>query len=110
MKHLLVLLSVLFAAVVVAGPASADPTPTETAPADDVDFLHQLSDAGVTFQDGKQAVSVAKNVCQLAGDKTPEEDIEKNLQSGNPSLAGTGANRFMMIAASEYCPKQLDEN
>lgn len=109
MTRLLMLLGVL-ATLVVAAPAYADPTTTETAPNNDADFLQQLTDAGLTFHDGQQAIAAAKNVCQLADEKTPEGDIEKNLQSGNPSLAGTGAERFMILAASEYCPRHLDES
>jgi hypothetical protein len=108
MKSLLVLLGILTAAIV-AGPASADPTPTptETAPNDDADFLSELRDAGITFQDGNQAVVAGKNVCQWADAKTPYDDIVKEIQSGNPSLADGSARNFMILAANEYCPKYL---
>jgi hypothetical protein len=106
MKRLLMLISVL-TAIVAAAPASADPTPTETAPNDDADFLQQLHDAGIAFQDGTQAVLMAKSVCQLADAKTSNDDIEKEIQSSNPPLAGGGARNFMILAANEYCPKYL---
>ena len=103
MKRLLMLLS-MSAMVIVAAPAYAD----DSAPNNDDDFLKQIKDAGLTYQDGPKTVEVAKNLCTLAngGTMSPNE-IQKNLVSLNPSLAGDGAAKFMMIAAAEYCPKQL---
>jgi hypothetical protein len=109
MKRLLMLLGVLI--TIAAAPASADPTPTDTAPTnDDADFLQQLRDAGIAFQDGNQAVVVAKGVCQLADAKTSNDDIVKEIQSGNPSMVGGEARNFMILAANEYCPKYLYEH
>jgi hypothetical protein len=101
MKRLLMLLSVP-AMVAVAAPAHADPPPNN-----DADFLRQLTAAGLSYQDPTQAVAVAKNVCQLVDKGTADTDIEKNLQLRNPSFAGNGAAKFIMLAAGEYCPKYL---
>lgn len=90
------------AMVVMAAPAYADPPPNN-----DADFLKQLTAAGLTYQDGPQAVAVAKDVCQLVDKGTPDTDIQKNLQLRNPSFTGNGAAKFMMLAAGEYCPKYL---
>jgi hypothetical protein len=88
--------------IIVAVPASADP------PSDkDADFLKEVNAIGLTYKDPSQAVTVAKSVCDLLDKSTPETDIEKNLQSGNPSLAGSGAKKFMLVAADGYCPKYL---
>ncbi len=101
MKRLLMLLSV--PTIIMAAPAYADPGPSN-----DADFLRQIKDAGLSYKDdGKDAVTVAKSLCDLADKGTPTADIEKNLQSGNPSLAGNGAAKFMTLAAAEYCPKHL---
>ncbi|MFZ1162302.1 DUF732 domain-containing protein [Mycobacterium sp.] len=101
MKRLLMLLSVATMALM-AAPAYADPPSNN-----DADFLTQLTAAGLTYQDPAQAVAVAKDVCQLVDKGTPDTDIEKNLQQNNPSFNGTGAAKFMMLAAGEYCPKYL---
>jgi hypothetical protein len=88
--------------IIVAVPAYADPTSDH-----DAKFLKDVDAAGLTYKDPTQAVAVAKSVCDLLDKSTPETDIEKNLQSGNPSLAGNGAKKFMIAAADGYCPKYL---
>jgi hypothetical protein len=103
MKRLLMLLSV--PAMIVAGaPAYADPS---SAPNDDVDFLKQMSDAGLSYHDPKQAVMVAKSVCALADKGTSQSDIEKDLLSENPSFTTGGVRKFVILSAGEYCPKYL---
>jgi hypothetical protein len=102
MKRLLMLLS-MSATIIVAAPAYAD----DSAPNNDDDFLKQIKDAGLTYQDGPKAVEVAKSLCALANNGTNADEIQKNLVSLNPSLAGEGAAKFMTLAAAEYCPKQM---
>ena len=89
---------------IVAAPAYADPP---TPPNNDADFVQQLHAAGLTYQDPAKAVTVAKDVCDLADKGTPQSDIEQNLQSQNPSFSGKGVRNFVMLAAAEYCPKYL---
>jgi Protein of unknown function (DUF732) len=101
MKRLLMLLTI--PTIIMAAPVSADPGPSN-----DSDFLKQIKDAGINYQgDGKDAVTVAKSLCDLADKGTPTSDMEQSLQSGNPSLAGNGAAKFMTLAAAEYCPTHL---
>ena len=103
MKRLLMLVG--FATMtIVAAPAYADPA---TPPNNDADFVQQLHAAGLTYEDPAKAVTVAKDVCDLADKGTPQSDIEKNLQSQNPSFSGNGVRNFVMLAAAEYCPKYL---
>lgn len=89
------------AMTVMAAPVYADP-PSD----DDANFLKQMSDAGLTYRDPTQAVAVAKNVCDMANKGTSEAEIEKKLQDVN-SFSGTGAKKFIVVAAKSYCPKQL---
>jgi hypothetical protein len=103
MKRLLMLVGVA-TMTIVAAPAYADPP---SAPNNDADFVQQLHDAGLTYQDPAKAVEVAKDVCDLADKGTPQSDIEQNLQSQNPSFSGKGVRNFVMLAAGEYCPKYL---
>jgi hypothetical protein len=105
MKRLLTLLG-MSAMIVVAAPAYAD---DPSAPNNDDDFLKQIKDAGLTYEDGPKTVEVAKNACALADSGTNADEIQKNLVSLNPSLGGGGAAKFMTLAAAEYCPKQLHE-
>jgi Protein of unknown function (DUF732) len=101
MKRLLMLLSIA-TMTIPAAPAYADPPPNN-----DADFVKQLTAAGLTYQDPAQAVTVAKDVCDLVDKGTSETDIEQNLQSRNPSFRGNGVKKFVMLAAAEYCPKYL---
>jgi Protein of unknown function (DUF732) len=104
MKRLLMLLG-LSAMIIAAAPAYAD----DSAPNNDDDFLKQIKDAGLTYQDGPKTVEVAKSLCALANSGTNANEIQKDLVSLNPSLAGDGAAKFMTLAAAEYCPKQMHE-
>jgi hypothetical protein len=103
MKRLMMLVGVA-TMTIVAAPAYADPP---TPPNNDADFVQQLRAAGLTYEDPAKAVTVAKDVCDLADKGTPQSDIEKNLQSQNPAFTGKGVRRFVMLAAAEYCPKYL---
>ena len=104
MKRLLMLLSVA-SMIGMAAPVYADPdAPSDTNK--DGDFLKQMTNAGLTYKDGGQAVAVAKNVCDMADKGTSESDIEKNLVALN-SFSGSGAKQFIVLAANSYCPKQL---
>ena len=101
MKHLMMLVGVA-TMTIVAAPAYADPP---TPPNNDSDFVQQLHAAGLTYEDPAKAVTVAKDVCDLVDKGTPQSDIEKNLQSQNPSFSGNGVRKFVLLAAAEYCPK-----
>ena len=103
MKNLMMLVGVA-TMTIVAAPAYADPP---TPPNNDADFVQQLHAAGLTYEDPAKAVTVAKDVCDLADKGTPQADIEQNLQSQNPSFSGKGVRKFVMLAAGEYCPKYL---
>jgi len=103
MKNLMMLVGVA-TMTIVAAPAYADPP---IPPNNDSDFVQQLHAAGLTYEDPAKAVTVAKDVCDLADKGTAQAEIEKNLQSQNPSFNGKGVRKFVMLAAAEYCPKYL---
>lgn len=98
MKRLLLLLSIP-TMIIGAAPAYADDPP-----ANDSDFTKQLTDAGVTYQDPKKAVAAAKVVCELLDADQPKSVVEKNLESRN-GFTDNGAQKFMILATAEYCPK-----
>ena len=85
MRRLLMLTSVA-AMIGMAAPAYADPQSDA-----DADFLSQLKAAGLTFQDPAAAISVAKDMCALVDNGTPDTEIESNLQSRNPGITQHGA-------------------
>jgi hypothetical protein len=101
MKRLLMLTTVT-AMIGMAAPVYADPQSDA-----DADFLSQLKQAGLTYQDPAAAISAAKDVCELVDKGTPDTDIVNNLQLRNPGFTGNGAAEFTALAAGEYCPKYL---
>jgi hypothetical protein len=101
MKRLLMLLGAA-AVLATTAPAYADP-----ANKDDTDFLKELSDAGLTYQDPETAIAVAKDVCDLVDKGTAANDIVKNLQDRNPGFSGENATKFTILAANSYCPKYV---
>jgi Protein of unknown function (DUF732) len=103
MKRLLMLLSVA-SMIGMAAPVYADPDAASDNK--DAEFLKGMTNAGLTYKEGSQAVAVAKNVCDMADKGTSEPDIEKNLVELN-SFSASGARQFMVIAAKSYCPSQL---
>jgi hypothetical protein len=102
MKRLLMLTSVA-AMVAMAPPAYADPE----SDAADTDFLSQLKQAGLTYQDPAAAIRAAKDICDLVDKGSKDTDIITNLQLRNPGFEGNGAAKFTAIAAGKYCPKYL---
>jgi len=96
------MLTSVAAVVAMAAPAYADP---QSDP--DADFLSQLKQAGLTYQDPAAAIAVAKDVCDLVDKGSTDTDIVNNLQLRNPGFTGNGAAKFTAIAAGEYCPKYL---
>jgi Protein of unknown function (DUF732) len=103
MKRLLMLTSVA-AMVAMAPPAFADPG---SDPAADADFLSQLKQAGLTYQDPAAAISAAEDICDLVDKGSNDTEIITNLQQRNPGFTGNGAAKFTALAAGSYCPKYL---
>jgi Protein of unknown function (DUF732) len=96
MRCLLVLFSA--AAVGLAAPAHADPGV-------DASFLDALTKAGITFNDGPNAVNAGKTACGLMSQGQPGLDVIKHVSEQNPGISTTSAAKFTAIAASAYCPQ-----
>lgn len=103
MKICAALLSAL-AAVVLAGPAHADP------PGADNDFLVSLQAAGITYSRADQAIVTAKMVCELIAEGKPPPEVLEGLKARNPGLTTEHGTQFVGIAAQMYCPDQLVRN
>jgi hypothetical protein len=85
-----------------AAPAYADPSGKDQA------FLVALSQAGLSYLSPDRAIAAGKSVCDLADGGMSGEEIVKDLQERNPGFQGDGAAKFTAIAASAYCPEQLN--
>jgi Protein of unknown function (DUF732) len=86
-------------------PAQADPGTAD--PGVDASFLDALTKAGITFNNGPNAVNAGKTACGLMGQGQPELDVIQKLTAQNPGISTTSAAKFTAIAASAYCPQFL---
>jgi hypothetical protein len=98
-KLLLVILTGLGAIIGMAVPTHADST-------DDA-FIASLQAAGFTYSDSDNAVGAGKWVCDTVKGGTQMSDVVKTLQSKNPSLSESKANKFAAIAVNAYCPQVI---
>jgi hypothetical protein len=98
-KLLLVILTGLGAIIGMAVPTHADST-------DDA-FIASLQAAGFTYSDSDNAVSAGKWLCDTVKGGTQMSDVVKTLQSKNPSLSESKANKFAAIAVNAYCPQVI---
>jgi Protein of unknown function (DUF732) len=99
MRLLFVLTSVA-AAIGLAAPAYADID-------NDQDFLKDLRDAGLNYQDGGNAVTIGKSVCELLDDGQSTAEIVTQLRNQNPAFQGASAAEFTYLSAAHYCPKYV---
>lgn len=93
-------LTILATALALAAPAHADID-------NDQDFLKDLRDAGITYQDGGNAITVGKSVCELLDDGQSDAKIVTDLRNQNPAFQGAAAAKFTYLAAAHYCPKYI---
>ncbi len=99
MRFLLGLTS-LATMIVLAAPAHADID-------NDQDFLKDLRDAGLTYQDGGNAITIGKSVCDLLDDGQSDAKIVTDLRNQNPAFQGAAAAKFTYLSAAHYCPKYV---
>lgn len=98
--RLLVVVTVLAAAIGLATPAKADPDP-------DADFLAALNKAGITYQSGPDAIAIGRRACQLMDQGHPEADVVKSMTQQNSGFTTDGATQFTKIAEGAYCSQYL---
>ncbi|WP_372506481.1 DUF732 domain-containing protein [Mycobacterium noviomagense] len=99
--RVLLLISSVAAVIVLAVPAHADPS------GDDATFLASLNQAGITYTNPDRAIGAGKAVCDQLANGAKAPDLVKQLTDVNPGFTGNGAIKFAGIAASVYCPDQL---
>ena len=95
-----VALAGLAALIGVATPAHADPDP-------DASFLDALNNAGITYQNGPDAIAIGRRACQLMDQGHPEPDVIKNMTQQNAGFTNDGATKFTQIAESVFCPQHI---
>lgn len=94
------------AAIGLGAPAHADP---DVAGGDEANFLASLRSAGITYKTSDAAVQFAKAVCQAMGSGELGPQMVNELKSQNPGLTTEHATSFVAIAATYYCPQQLNK-
>ncbi len=98
--RLLLALTSIAAVIGLAAPARADID-------NDQDFLTDLKQAGLSYQDPAQAITAAKSVCDLLDDGKSGAEIVTELRNRNPAFQGAGAAQFTFLAAAHYCPNYI---
>lgn len=73
----------------------------------DQDFLTDLRDAGITYQDPSSAITIGKAVCDLLEDGQSGAKVVTDLRNQNPAFQGASAAHFTYLSASHYCPKYV---
>ncbi|OSC27359.1 hypothetical protein B8W69_14320 [Mycobacterium vulneris] len=86
--------------IILAAPAHADID-------NDQDFLKDLRDAGLTYQDGGSAITIGKSVCELFDDGQSDAKVVTDLRNQNPDFQGAAAAKFAYLSAAHYCPKYI---
>ena len=95
-----VALAGLAALIGAATPAHADPDP-------DASFLDALNNAGITYQNGPDAIAIGRRACQLMDQGHPEPDVIKSMTQQNAGFTNDGATKFTQIAESVFCPQHV---
>jgi Protein of unknown function (DUF732) len=86
--------------IVVAAPAHADPDP-------DARFLRGLSNAGITYHNGPDAMAIGRRVCELMDQGAPEADVINAMAQQNAGFSNDSAMKFAKVAEAVYCPTHL---
>ena len=100
MRLLLILAASVAAVIGLAAPAYADID-------NDQDFLTDLRQAGITYQDPGNAITIGKSVCELLDDGQSSAEIVTQLRNRNPAFQGASAAQFTLLSAAHYCPKYV---
>ena len=96
-------LASLAAIIGLAVPAHADP-------GQDASFLSQLSQAGITYNNGPAAVAAAQTACKMMDSGQGQMEVIKQVMSLNPGFGLAGSTRFTAIASAVYCPDYLSKS
>jgi hypothetical protein len=96
--RLLGVLAVPAAAIGLAASAQAGPDP-------DGEFLAALNNAGITYQNGPDAIGIGRRACQLMDQGHSQADVIKAVTDQNPGFTNDGATTFVVSAENTLCPQ-----
>jgi hypothetical protein len=107
MRTLVVIASL--AAAIAAGAAPAYADPGSGGPNPDSGFLAALSNAGISYNSGPQAIAAGKKVCEWLDEGQKRSEVIKTVESGNPGFGMSGAATFATLAEHAYCPQAANK-
>lgn len=99
----------MLAAALAAATAIALAVPAHADTVSDQQFLDALKKAGISYSSPADAIKEAKGVCAMLKDKKSAVDVVNELTKNNKGTTTSGAYDFTVIAASAYCPKDLND-
>jgi Protein of unknown function (DUF732) len=73
----------------------------------DADFLAALNNAGITYQNGPDAIGIGRRACQLMDQGHSQADVIKAMTDQNPGFTTDGATQFVVIAENTLCPQHI---
>jgi hypothetical protein len=97
------------AAAIAAGTAPAYADPVSGGPNPDAGFLAALSNAGISYNSGPEAVAAGKKVCEWMDEGQPRSEVIKTVSAGNPGFGMSGAAVFTTLAEHAYCPQAANK-
>jgi hypothetical protein len=87
------------ALIVMAAPAQADPG--------DADFLAGLKSAGISYNNGPDAVRIGRRACEAMDQGRSPADVIKAMTDQNPGSTTDGNAKFLDIAENKLCPQHM---
>jgi hypothetical protein len=89
------MLPVAAVAVALAAPAHAD---------DNSNFLMDIKNAGINFDDSSTTVTAGRTVCRMLEAGSSDDEVVTNVEQQNPGFSHPKAQKFEQTAVSDLCP------
>ncbi|WP_425171135.1 DUF732 domain-containing protein [Mycobacterium sp.] len=82
-------------AIALAAPAHAD---------DNSNFLFDIKNAGINFDDASTTVTAGRTACRMLEAGSSDDEIVTNLEQQNPGFSHAKAQTFEQTAVTDLCP------
>jgi hypothetical protein len=89
------MLPVAAVAIALAAPAHAD---------DNGNFLMDIKNAGINFDDSSTTVTAGRTVCRMLEAGSSDDEVVTNIEQQNPGFSHAKAQTFEQTAVSDLCP------
>jgi hypothetical protein len=89
------MLPVAAVAIALAAPAHAD---------DNGNFLMDIKNAGINFDDSSTTVTAGRTVCRMLEAGSSEDEVVTNIEQQNPGFSHSKAQKFEQTSVSDLCP------